>query len=59
MKYYVLTEEQKNALLKDLEFEKFKTPDQFCITEEAKQAQLNSVETMHRRFHCIVARALE
>lgn len=55
---YLITEEQKSAMLKELELEKFKTPDQFCITDEARQAQLKAVDDMHHRFHCIVCRLL-
>ena len=58
MKVYQLTEAERDALLKELELEKFKTPDQFCITPEARQAQIDAVASMHRRFHCVVCRAL-
>lgn len=56
MKVYLITEAEKQALLKELELEKFKTPDQFQITDEARAAQLKSVESMWRRFHTTVCR---
>lgn len=57
-KVYLITEEQKQALLKELELEKFKTPDQFAITDAEKKAQLDAVDSMHRRFHYLVCTAL-
>jgi hypothetical protein len=59
MKVIVITEAEKTALLKELELEKFKTPDQFCITPEMREAQLNAVDSMHRRFHYLVCKALD
>lgn len=59
MKAYILTEAEKQALLKELELEKFKTPDQFCLTDEQRKAQLAAVEGLWRRFHYHVAKALE
>jgi hypothetical protein len=55
MRVYVLTEEQRNALLQELELEKFKK-SQF-VTEHTTEEQL--LEIVHRKFHCIVCRALE
>lgn len=54
MKYYVLTEEQHAALFKELELEKFKK-SQF-VTEDTTQEQM--LESLHRKFHFVVARAL-
>jgi hypothetical protein len=59
MRVYVITEAEKTALLKELELERFKTPDQFALTPEQKQAQASAVESMHRRFHYHVCKALE
>jgi hypothetical protein len=59
MKLYVLTEAEKQALLRELELAKFHTPDHFCLTDEQKKAQLDAASSMHRRFHCIVCKALE
>ena len=59
MKIYLVTEAEKTALLQALELERFKTPDQFCITPEAKKAQPEAVGDMHRRFHYLVCKALE
>lgn len=56
---YLITEIAKQSLLKELELEKFKTPDQFAITDEQKKAQLAAVESMHRRFHYLVCKTLE
>ena len=47
---YLVTEEQKQALLKELELEKFRTPDQWAVTDEQKKAQRDAVESIHRRF---------
>jgi hypothetical protein len=58
MKVYVLTEEQRASLFNDLKLERFQTPDQFQLTEEAKEVQRKAVESMHHRFHVIVARYL-
>lgn len=58
MKVYIITEAEKQALLKELELEKFKTPDQFQITDEQREVQLRAVDSMHRRFHCLVCAAL-
>lgn len=55
---YIITEEQKTALLKELELEKFKTPSQFAITEEDRAAQLRAVADIHRRFHYLVCKLL-
>lgn len=55
---YLITEEEKDALLKTLELETFKTPDQFCFTPEMKKAQLDAVDSMHRRFHYHVCKLL-
>jgi len=59
MKAYILTEEQFTALLKELELEKFKTPDQFAVTGKQKDAQRRAVENIHHRFHCVVCRAIQ
>lgn len=59
MRAYIISEEQKRALLMELELEKFKTPDQFAITPEQRQAQKDAVEAIHRRFHCIVCRFID
>lgn len=59
MKAYIITEEQFQSLLKELELEKFKTPDQFAITDEQKEAQKRAVECIHRRFHYVVCRAIQ
>jgi hypothetical protein len=56
---YIITEAERTALLKELELERFKTPDQFCLTPEAKKIQLDAVDAMHRRFHYLVCKALE
>jgi len=56
---YIVTEEEKQALLKALELEKFKTPDQFALTDEQRKAQRDAVESVHRRFHYLVCKALE
>lgn len=43
---YIITEEQKLALLGELELEKFKTPDQFALTDETEKGA-----TRCRRVH--------
>lgn len=58
MKVYLVTKEEKLALLDKLKLEKFQTPDQFCITEEQKKAQLDAVSGMHRRFVIHIERLL-
>ena len=58
MRVYIITEEQKEALLNELRLEKFQTPDQFALTPEQKQAQLDAVENLHRRFHYHVCKLL-
>jgi hypothetical protein len=58
MKVYLLTQAEKEALLKELELEKFKTPDQFQITDGTRKAQLDAVDSMHRRFHYVVSKYL-
>lgn len=50
MRVYIITEAEKTALLNQLALEKFKTPDMFALTEEQKEAQLEAVEGIHRRF---------
>ena len=55
---YIITEEQKQALLKELELEKFRTPSQFAITDEERHAQSRAVEDIHRRFHHLVCKLL-
>ncbi len=57
MKCYLFTEAEYQSLLKELELEKFHTPDQFCLTPEMKEVQLKAVDSMHQRFHVLVARA--
>ncbi len=59
MKQYVLTEEQFQSLLKELELEKFHTPSQFAITDEQRKAQRDAVNDIHRRFHYLVCRAIQ
>lgn len=59
MKAYIITEEQYQALLKDLELEKFMTPDQFAVTDEQRTAQRQAVESIHRRFYFCVCRAFQ
>lgn len=59
MRQYVLTEDQFQALLKELELEKFKTPDQFAVTEAQQEAEKRAVENIHRRFHMAVCRAIQ
>lgn len=54
----ILTETERDALLRELELEKFKTPDQFALTDEQKEAQREAVEAIHRRFHYVVAKYL-
>ena len=58
MKAYIITEEQKEALLKSLELERLNTPDQFAITDEQRQIQKRAVESIHRRFHYEVCKLL-
>ncbi len=58
MKAYIITEEQKTALLNELRLEYFKTPDQFAVTPEQKKAQLDALENVHRRFHYHVCKLL-
>lgn len=59
MKAYIITEEQFQALLKEMELEKFKTPDQFATTDEQRAAQEKAVRSIHHRFHCVVCRAIQ
>lgn len=59
MKTYTITEDTRNAMLKELELEKFKTPDQFAVTEEQKKAQRDAVDSMHRRFIYVVLSHLD
>lgn len=59
MKYYVLTEEQRTALLKSLELEKFRENDHFiqhAIDNKDPKALLAAV---HRKFHHCVCSALD
>mgnify|MGYP001578387989 FL=1 len=58
MKQYVLTQEQYDSLLKELELEMRKGPDQFSdkAYPEIYQDALNGA---HRRFHCIVCKWLD
>lgn len=58
MKVYIVTEAEKEALLKALELVKFHTPDQFARTPEQRQAQTDAVDSIHRRFHYEVCRLL-
>lgn len=57
MKHYVLTEEQREALLKVLELEKHKR-SQFLKPEDEEQEKRIRDE-VHRSFHYHVCRALE
>ena len=56
MRAYILSETEYQALLLDLEITKFKTPDQFALTEEQRKAQTDAVEWIHRKFHYTVCR---
>lgn len=58
MKAYIITEEQKEALLKALELEKMHTPDQFATTPELRAMQTKAVESIHRRMHYEVCKLL-
>ena len=58
MKAYIITEEEKQALLKDLELEKLHKPDQFAATPEEQEMQKRVAEHMHRCFHVIVCKHL-
>jgi hypothetical protein len=55
---YLITEAEKDAVLKELELEKFHTPSQFACTPEQRKAQSEAVEDIHRRFHYIVCKLL-
>lgn len=59
MKAYIITEIEFQALLKELELEKFKTPDQFATTERDREAQLRAVQSIHQRMHFVVCRAIQ
>lgn len=59
MKVYVITEEQYQSLLKELELIKLKTPDQFAITDEQKAMQLRVVDGIHSKFHYAVCKAIQ
>ena len=58
MKVYLITEEEKQALLKDLELIKLRVPDQFAATPEERDAQKRVAEHMHHIFHVTVCRHL-
>lgn len=57
MRAYIITEEQKQALLNELALEKFQE-SQF-IKPEMSEQERHMRETVHRAFHCIVCRHLE
>lgn len=55
---YQLTEEQKQALLKELAFERFQDLASHLGTEAERSERAVLTEAIHRRFHYLVCKAL-
>jgi hypothetical protein len=64
MKAYIITQEQREALLKELELQNFKNKDgQFFVNQDAFKVSQEFVDllsdSIHRRFHYIVCTHLD
>lgn len=56
MKAYIITEAEREALLKDLQLEKLIKPDQFAMNPFEEAMQRKVAAHLHRCFHIIVCK---